>query len=187
MATSKRRSPETAEEIQARTTLLGAREVAATIETLRGRLKDGALSRNARARLKGNLLEAAERLVNLLELLMSRLDGLSKPQQEILCEGVAELRTKLLSIGLRLVNDKVERIHERAVGVTERGEEYSIGLSARLLDALSQVEGTIAALGGKTALPETLGGKLIETERAVGGLQAIERTYGMLEDLEGKP
>lgn len=179
-----RREPETPEEIQARTTLLAARDVAAAIEAIRERLKNNSLSRAARAKLKDNLLEAAERLVNLLELLGSRLDRLSKPQQQILGDGIGQLRAKLLSTGLRLVDDKVERIRERAVGVTERGEEYSVGLSARLSHALSQVEGTVAALGGKTSLPETLGGKLVETERAVDGLHEIERAHGMLQDFE---
>ena len=179
-----KREPETAEEIQARMTLLAARDVAGAIEAARSRLKDPALSRAGRARLKDQLLEAAERLVNLLELLGSRLDRLSKPQQLILGEGIAELRAKLLSTGLRLVGDKVERIHERAVGVMEHGAEYSLGLSERLSHALSEVESTVSALGGKDALPETLGGKLVETERAVDGLQQIERTRGMLQDLE---
>lgn len=182
-----KRQPETADEIQARTTLLAAREVAQAIEAVRTRLKDASLSRATRAKLKNNLLEAAERLVNLLELLASRLDRLSKPHQEILGAGIAELRGRLLSTGLRLVDDKVERIRERAVGVTERGEEYSLGLSVRLMEALSEVEATVAALGGKTQLPEKLGGKLMETERAVVGLTDLERVHGMLRDVEGEP
>lgn len=182
-----KREPETAEEIQARTTLLAARDVATSIEDIRARLKNPSLSRVQRAQLKDGLLEAAERLVNLLELLGSRLDRLSRAQREILEEGIGQLRGKLLSTGLRLVGDKVERIRDRAVGVVERGEELSLGLSTRLSHALSQVEGTVAALGGKTLLPETLEGKLVETERAVGSLFELERSHGMLGDLEGDP
>lgn len=177
-------APGTPEDNQARTTLLAARDVAETIEAARAQLRDPNLPRNSRAKLKSGLLEAAERLVNLLELLASRLDRLSKPQQEVLGAGIVELRGKLLATGIKLVNDKVERIRDRAVGVTERGEEYSLGLSDRLAEQLSQVEATVAALGGKVLLPEQLGGKLAETEKAVGGLKAIERSHGMLRDVE---
>lgn len=175
---------ETPEDSQARTTLLAARKVAEAIEAARAQLRDPNLSRASRSKLKNSLLEAAERLVNLLELLASRLDRLSKEHREVLGAGIVELRSKLLATGLKLVNDKVERIHERAVGVTERGEEYSLGLSDRLAEQLRDVEATVAALGGKVQLPEQLGGKLAETEKALGGLRAIEQAHGMLRDVE---
>lgn len=178
--------PETAEDVQARTTLLAARDVAATIEQIRTRLRSPDLATRTRIRLKDGLLEAAERLVNLLELLASRADRLSKHVRPVVVDGIGELRGKLVATGLRLVGDKVERIHDRAVGVTERGEECALGLSTKLSEELGAVEATVEALGGKAALPPELDDKLERTEKAVDGLHRIERAHGMLRELEAK-
>jgi|GEM_PF-1402572 len=172
-----------ATEMQSVATLRAARDVAASIEGMRQKLKDDELPDRQRQRLKDDLLEAAERLCNLLDLLMSWLSMVSDAIRTPLEEGIQELRNKLLGTAVKLIADKAQRLIDQTAFI-EQG--FPLGLSFRLITSLSELMSTVTALGGFEAMPDEVRQKLIEAEERIEALRQMEEQFCFSAELEEK-
>jgi uncharacterized Zn finger protein len=179
-----RAGPRSATEIQAVVTLKAARDVAENIEKLRAALRDDELPRSRRERLKDDLLEAAERLCNLLDLLLSWVAMVSESVRDPLEQGVSELRTKLLSTGIRLISDRLDRMLKQGRAILDGSEGFPLGISMRLNEALAGLDSTIAALGGLEAMPPEMAEKFDEVQDQVERLREMEDQVGLVKDFD---
>jgi hypothetical protein len=144
-------NPTSKTEIQAVITLKAARDVAEDIEGFRNALKNDRLSARQRARLKDDLLEAAERLCNLLDLLISWISMVSESIREPLSEGIQDMRDRLLATGIKLIGDKAQRLLDQAKLSMDGG--FPLGLSFRMSEAAVNLNSTVEALGGFDSMP----------------------------------
>ncbi|OIQ90201.1 hypothetical protein GALL_278870 [mine drainage metagenome] len=177
-------APQSATELQAVVTLKAARDVARDIEDLRNRLKDDGIHPFQRQRLKDDLLEAAERLCNLLDLLMSWLTMVSASVRHPLSEGIQELRERLLSTGVRLIGDKADRLLTQA-DLASRGDGvFPLGISFRMAEAVANLLTTVEVLGGYEAMPEDVQEKLASAQDMVHHLRLMEENYAFAREFE---
>lgn len=177
--------PNTAAERQAVLVMETAYEVAAGIEARRASLKSSTLPDEARRRARAELVEASERLVNLVILASRRLSSdLGGEIGEMVDRGMDELRQRLLATGTGLVIDRADKIKAKALSVVDGGADCPLGLAPRLAEILGSVEATVGALGGLAILPEHDRAKVEEARQAVGRLAAFEAKMAVLTDLD---
>jgi len=140
--------PETDAERQALEVLASARRLAAEIESRRRALRDGPGGASHRDG-KAGLIEAAERLVNLLALVLHRADRDLRPSlAEHVRETVAAIRQELLGTSRNLVLDRAVAVTRRAEAAMDARNGYPIGLAGRLAEILSAIDQTVQVLGG---------------------------------------
>jgi len=173
-------SPQTSTEIQALATLKAARVVAGDIEALRNALKDGSLSPRKRQKLKDDLLEAAERLCNLLDLLLSWLSMVSESIRDPLSNGIQDMRDRLLSTGVKLIGDKAQRLLDNANGALKGG--FPLGLSFRMNEAATNLNSTVEALGGFDSMPDEVKEQLYQLNDMVDHLRHLEESFAFSQE-----
>ncbi|HVI49733.1 MAG TPA: hypothetical protein VM661_00830 [Candidatus Sulfotelmatobacter sp.] len=167
-------------EIQALATLKAARVVAEDIEALRNALKEDGLSQRKRQKLKDDLLEAAERLCNLLDLLLSWLSMVSESIRQPLSAGIQDMRDRLLSTGVKLIGDKAQRLLDHANGVLKSG--FPLGLSFRVNEAASSLNSTVEALGGFESMPDDVKELLYQLGDMVEHLRHLEESFAFSQE-----
>lgn len=173
--------PLTAAERQVIVTLKAAEGVASEIERLRRALRRDELSAARRAERQAALLDALERLTNLLGVLSGGfVNDVSKPFRNSLDEGIAEMRERIFSTGVQVLESKLNAIHGEAAEVLEGRAYYRMGLGDRMRHSLSQLSFTIEGLGGRNELPSGLRTSLRGAEQAVDHLLALERRTALL-------
>lgn len=166
----KRPQPLTAGEVQALTVIDAAAAVAASLEAQRR-----ALAREPRRRYKAALMEAAERLVNLVSLAAERMsDDVGHEVRSHVIGRLGELRERLLATSFGLVGERADTIIRRARAVDGQRREYPLGLAAKLAAALSSIEQAVEAMGGSGQLDGDLRAKVVEAREAVSRLKEIE-------------
>lgn len=173
---------ETPAELQALAVLAAAAELAAEIDLKRQELaeRDPARSRTpARAR----LLEAAERLVNLLVLLQRRAHEYGPGFAAAMETQVDVLRRRLLGSTRSLVVDRARAVSRRATAVLDGECGYPLGLTAKLRAALAGVEMTVEVLGGRGILSDEESQALAEAGRQVTRLAERESAFDLLESV----
>lgn len=176
--------PFTAAERQVILTLKAAENVASEIERLRRILRRDSLSAPSRLVQQNHLLEALERLTNLLSVLSGDFsDGVSMNFRLSLEEGIAEMRERVFSAGVQILESKLNAIRGEASDVLEGRAFYRMGLGDRMRNRLSQLSFTIDGLGGRDELPISLKGCLLVAEQAVDHLLAFERRTHLLPEL----
>lgn len=168
-------NPTSKTEIQAVITLRAARDVAEDIEGFRNALKDDRLSGRQRTRLKDDLLEAAERLCNLLDLLISWISMVSESIREPLSEGIQDMRDRLLSTGVKLIGDKAQRLLDQAKRSMTGG--FPLGLSFRMSQAATNLNSTVEALGGFDSMPDEVKELLCQLGDMVEHLRHLEDSF----------
>ncbi len=141
--------PETPAEFQALAILVSAAALADDIEALRQRLAAPASS--GRNILASRLLEAAERLINLLTLLQRRSSEYGSDFAAHMDEQVAKLRRHILGNTRELVIDRARRISRKAGAVLDGSTGYPLGLAGKLRETLTGIEVAGEALGGLQA------------------------------------
>ncbi|HLN24278.1 MAG TPA: hypothetical protein VK558_09870 [Patescibacteria group bacterium] len=170
-------------DFQAVVTLKAARDVAETIEEFRRALRAKDLSRRQRQSFKDQLLEAAERLCNLLDLLMSWLDTVSPSVRAPLGEGISELRGKLLATGMKLVADRTQRLIESASAIVGGRAAFPLGISMTLGVSVATLLAIVEALGGRAAMSDDINAKITEVERLLKRLRIMEYDLGLTKEL----
>lgn len=158
-------------DIQALRTLKAARDVAEALEGARKRLRAGGLPPRSKQRLREDMLGAAERLCNLIDLLLSWRTRVSAQVREGMEEAVAELRGKFLGVGLRLVGDRAERMIVRAAPVLAGDEPLPVSLPDRFSGWLADLHVIVHGLGGVDALPPEVSERLRRAEEAEAELR----------------
>lgn len=174
----------TREERYAAATVRSAQQVLEEIELLRRRLNDGALSASSRRQAKGDLLEASERLCNLMALAVYQIThGVNIELQGRLKEMLDGLRDRLLDMGIHLMVEKLEKIHDRAEAVL-RGGGYPIGLAARLDQAFANIVGNLRTLHALERLGDKDRQLIDQTSAEIKTLSEIEEKLGVLVELD---
>ena len=168
-------NPTSKTEIQAVITLRAARDVAEDIEGFRNALRDNGLSARQRSHLKDGLLDAAERLCNLLDLLISWIEVVSESIREPLSEGINDMRDRLLATGVKLIGDKAQRLLDHATRSMEGG--FPLGLSFRISEAAANLNGTVEALGGFDSMPDEVKELLCQLSDMVDHLRHLEDSF----------
>lgn len=160
----------TAAERQALLVLDAAYEVAAGLDSRRQALARQPLPGHRQA-----LIEAAERLVNLVTLAAQRMsDDVGPEVRDYVQARMGELRDRLLATGTGLVADRADEITRRVLDVTGARTGYPLGLAAKLAILLSSIEQAVEAMGGMHHLDEEVRAKLAEARQAVIRLHVIE-------------
>ena len=172
-------------DFQAVVTLKAARDVAETIEDFRRALRAKDLSRKQRQSFKDQLLEAAERLCNLLDLLISWLDTVSPSVRAPLGDGIMELRGKLLATGMKLVADRAQRLIDHASAIVSGRVGFPLGISMTLGVSVTTLRAIVEALGGRAVMLEETNAKLDEVERLLKRLRIMEYDMGLTKELGG--
>lgn len=166
-----------AAERQALLVLEAAYEVAAGLQAQRQ-----ALAKRPRPGHRKALMEAAERLVNLIMLAAQRLsDEVGPDVRHHVHARLSELRDRLLATGTGLVADRADSITRRVQTVTGERTEYPLGLANKLAVVLSNVEQAVEAMGGDSQLDDEVRSKLTEARQAVARLHVIEAEHELEE------
>lgn len=160
----------TSAERQALLVLDAASEVAAGLDVRRKALAGQSHPDHRQA-----LLEAAERLVNLIILAGQRMsEDVGPDVREYVTGNLEKLRNRLMATGTGLVADRADKITRRVQDVTGGRLEYPLGLAGKLSMVLSGIEQAVEAMGGAHYLDEEVTAKLEEARQAVIRLQIIE-------------
>lgn len=177
--------PESAEERHAANTLQAAKEVAVEIERLKGAFRGIERGNPRRARIRQDLFDATERLCNIMALAVYQLSAtLSADFQATLTTSFAELRTRLVQLGVHLMIDRIEKIHSRASTVLG-GEPYPLGLASRLRAAYVDLLHNLQTMGGEDSLSNEQRALVRATGDYLDKLADIEGEIGMVIDLSG--
>lgn len=173
--------PLTAAERQVVLTLKATEGVAAEIEALRRDLRQDTLPAGRRAALQGKLLEALDRMTNLLGVMSTGLaDDVSKGFRENLQNGIADLRERVFLASVQVLESRLTSISDEAGEVLAGRAFYRLGLGDRMRETLAHLAFTIEGLGGRDGLPNSLKSCLAFTEQAVANMQAFETRTQLL-------
>lgn len=160
--------------------LIGVNEIAARIEHLK-RALHAADDEQTRGDVRTKIMEAADRLVNLMALLDSG-ENSGRPQNEAVRRNIKKLKTLFIDILRQMSNSRLDAI------VTDMekllyGGEMALGGSDLLQERLASVEEIIAVLGGRKT-NESMKRKLDFAWEGIGKLQQMETDQFSLADLE---
>lgn len=173
-------------EVQALRALQAARDVAACLEAGRRRARDEGASPVERRAARAEVIEAAERLCNLVDLVSFWCGRVSPEVSAGLRTALDELRAKFHAVGARLVSDRLDAM-ERLYGPMAAGRApFPLGLSERYRAAMHRVDSVVQGLGGADTLPAEARDKLAAAARLGAQVAALERRVGSFEDF-GQP
>ncbi len=174
----------TREERQVAITLQSARDVLGEIETYRGVLSDERQNHQVRRDAKHDLIEASERLCNLLGLAVYQIaNSPSGAFQARMKAMMDDLRSRLLDMGTSLMFEKMGRIKSRAEDVLE-SNSYPIGLAAKLDMAFSGILDNLKTLGAIDRLKDDQQGLLEATGKDIRSLIEIEQDLGIMREIK---
>ncbi|OAN66021.1 response regulator [Magnetospirillum moscoviense] len=165
---------------QASIIFIGVNEIAARIEHLK-RALHAADDEQTRGEVRAKIMEAAERLVNLIELVDLE-ENSGRPQNEAVRQNIKKVTTLFTDILRQMSNSRLDAI----VTDMERflyGGEIVLGGSDLLLERLASVEEIVAVLGGRKT-NESMKRKLDFAWEGIGKLQQMEADQFSLVDLE---
>lgn len=179
------KKPETLsrEERQVAVTVQSAQGVLREIEGLRGVLSDDSRPQQMRLDAKHDMLEASERLCNLMGLAVYQIaNGVSGEFQGRMKASLDALRGRLLDMGTNLMVEKLEKIRDRAETVLQ-GRNYPIGLAAKLDLAYSGIVDNLKTLNAQERLGDELHDLISVTEKDIRTLADIERGLGVMDEM----
>jgi len=173
----------TREERQVAVTVQSAQDVLREIERLRKTLSNDEQPHQVRLDAKHDMLEASERLCNLMGLAVYQIaNGVNGEFQGRMKATLDALRGRLLDMGTNLMVEKLEKIRDRAETVLQ-GRSYPIGLAAKLDLAYSGIVDNLKTLGALERLGEDLQGLVSVTEKDIHTLADIERGLGVMDEM----
>lgn len=179
--------PVSAEERQAAHTLKAAKEVAFDIERLKNRVRDEAAPARERQVARGQLFEATERLCNLMALAMFQLTStLDGDFAGMLNEGFKQVRHRLMHMGVHLMVERLQKMHERA-DIVVKGGAYPVGMAMRLRAAYVEMTNNLKALQAESVLTEEQQTMILDTAAMINKLAALEEQIGMVLELSQNP
>lgn len=179
------KKPETLsrEERQVAVTVQSAQGVLREIEGLRKVLSDDAQPQQTRRDAKHDMLEASERLCNLMGLAVYQIaNGVSGEFQGRMKASLDALRGRLLDMGTNLMVEKLEKIRDRAEAVLE-GRNYPIGLAAKLDLAYSGIVDNLRTLNAENRMGDELHALITTTEKDIRTLAEIEHGLGVMDEM----
>jgi hypothetical protein len=179
--------PVSPEERQAASTLKAAKEVAVEIERLKNRIRNDGASARLRQEARADLFEATERLCNLMALAMFQLTSrLSSDFASVLNQGFQEVRHRLMHMGVHLMVERLEKVHERAREVVDGGA-YPVGMAMRLHAVYVELTNNLTALQAESMLTEEQQKLILDTAAMLNKLAGLEEHIGMVLELSQDP
>jgi hypothetical protein len=185
MSNPPKQRPETLtrEERQVAITVQSAQDVLREIEGLRTVLSDDAQPQQSRVDAKHDMLEASERLCNLMGLAVYQIaNTLNGEFQGRMKASLDNLRGRLLDMGTNLMVEKLEKIRDRAETVLE-GRSYPIGLAAKLDMAYSGIVDNLKTLGALDRMGDDQKDLVSNTEKDIRTLADIEKGLGVMDEM----
>ena len=158
---------------------IGVNEIAARIEHLK-RALHAADDEQTRRDVRADIMEAAERLVNLMAL-VDLGENSGRPQNEAVRRNIKKLKALFIDILREMSNSRLDAI----VADMEKflyGGEIALGGSDLLLERLASVEEIVAVLGGRKS-DEGMKRKLDFAWDGIGKVQQMETDQFGLADL----
>ncbi|MBY0430734.1 MAG: hypothetical protein K2Q10_06025 [Rhodospirillales bacterium] len=184
MKTKARTFPLSADDRRTAKILGAARQVAAEVVRWREILRREVPSPARRTRTKGQLLDAAERLGNLVGLVAEMTESSSGPMRDRLTQELGTLRGQLHGLGSDLMVERLHELHDQATQALS-GEAYPIGLAKRLRQTFSKIMDGVDACGGIQTLPSEDRTLVDATHTALDMLTNIENRLGLMELQDG--
>jgi len=157
-----------------------ARLITREVERLRGALHDESKPLEVRIEVKKQILDAADRLTNLMTLILTHVEEfrLGEAVRERVNEDIALLRNHISHLGTSLILERLAVIREKAEAILD-GDGYPLGcvfpLRAELIDLLS----TIESLRGDEPLDPEAGELMHQTVDLFNRLLEMERTVAL--------
>jgi len=185
MSNPPKQRPETLtrEERQVAITVQSAQDVLREIEGLRIVLSDDTQPQQSRVDAKHDMLEASERLCNLMGLAVYQIaNTLNGEFQGRMKASLDNLRGRLLDMGTNLMVEKLEKIRDRAETVLE-GRSYPIGLAAKLDMAYSGIVDNLKTLGALDRMGDDQKDLVSNTEKDNRTLADIEKGLGVMDEM----
>lgn len=185
MSNPSKKRPETLtrEERQVAITVQSAQDVLREIEGLRAVLSDDGQPQQSRVDAKHDMLEASERLCNLMGLAVYQIaNTLNGEFQGRMKASLDNLRGRLLDMGTNLMVEKLEKIRDRAETVLE-GRSYPIGLAAKLDMAYSGIVDNLKTLGALDRMGDDQKDLVSNTEKDIRTLADIEKGLGVMDEM----
>lgn len=180
---SKRPETLTREERQVAITVQSAQDVLREIEGLRKVLSDDGQPQQKRVDAKHDLLEASERLCNLMGLAVYQIaNGVNGEFQGRMKASLDSLKGRLLDMGTNLMLEKLEKIRDRAETVME-GRSYPIGLAAKLDFAYSGIVDNLKTLGALDRMEAEQKDIVDGTGKEIRALAEIEQGLGVMDEM----
>lgn len=180
---TKRPETLTREERQVAVTVQSAQNVLREIEGLRAVLSDDSQPQQVRRDAKHDMLEASERLCNLMGLAVYQIaNGVNGEFQGRMKATLDALRGRLLDMGTNLMVEKLEKIRDRAETVLE-GRNYPIGLAAKLDFAYSGIVDNLKTLGALDRMDDEQKQLVDSTGQDIRNLAEIERGLGVMDEM----
>ena len=129
------------------------------------------------------LIEAAERLCNLLSIVLDNMAHQMRPDLRVqLEEGMTELRAKTALVGQRFLVRRLASLSQQAHAIVEGRDYYILGVGHRLKTALLEISIALEAMGGMAILTEPDREMYAAAETAVAKLLAFESSHALLVD-----
>jgi hypothetical protein len=172
--------PETPAEFQALAVLVSAADLAEEIDALRRQMAEPDSARRKQI-LASRLIEAAERLINLLALLQRRSHEYGAGFAARIDEQIAKLRQRLLGSTRELVIERARRVTRRALEVLDGSAGYPLGLAGKLREMLTGIEMTIDVLGGLDVLSDGERTVIADAGASLARLAAREAVLDLME------
>jgi hypothetical protein len=185
MSNPPKQRPETLtrEERQVAITVQSAQDVLREIEGLRSVLTDDGQPQQSRVDAKHDMLEASERLCNLMGLAVYQIaNTLNGEFQGRMKASLDTLRGRLLDMGTNLMVEKLAKIRDRAETVLE-GRSYPIGLAAKLDMAYSGIVDNLKTLGALDRMGDDQKDLVNNTEKDIRTLADIEKGLGVMDEM----
>lgn len=134
--------------------------------------------------LNDDLVEATERMVNLLSLIHFHSDSGQEETKQTLQSGLDDLRKRFVQTARSIAASRSRGIIRRANVVLSGKGDYVMGIAERLALSMHEIETFVHALGGEALLDEVGAQTLGEARARVTQLQALEKRLGGYANLE---
>jgi hypothetical protein len=176
--------PVTPEQRQACATTAATRQVYDEIEKLSAVIKETGRPMAERVDAKYALVNASERLCNLMALAEDQLETHTTGDlREQLRGNLLALRERLMGLGGRLMVEKLEKIDKRAETVLHE-RDYPIGLAGKLDITFGNLMSHLNVLGGPERMGDGVPTLVAKTRSDINNLVQIEELGGVMKDLQ---
>jgi len=180
--------PETGPERQASMTLSGATAVLKEIDSYKKMLLRKNLVPEERRSSQARLIDASERLCNLMALALHQLSGSGNAEfMARFGSALQEIQSKLVEMGTNLMIQKIEQIQSRCDAIVSGREPYPIGLSRRMGQKFSEIRYNLSTLGIDEENDPILAELLTLTREGLEHLARLDEEAGMTNELPERP
>lgn len=169
---------ESAKDTKLNDMLARAGEVAREVENLRDLFRDPASKLRTKNAAKGRLLKAAERLSNLMGLILTHLAtaNMEVETRIAVAQQITTLQDRITKLGTTLLIEQLAALKDRAEAILS-GDQYPLGCVFPMRQELTDFLATIDAVRGREPLPPQAMAVIRDAVAAFNKLVEFERRY----------